>query len=680
MSWILPALFFPILTCTFFVPDKYEPTYTNTIYSADGKSLTIYLDGKVPVSEQNRALGKELAIAGHDYFEVAFWHPRSVTSLSPNGTIARASWELREAAGISGVFRTETGIDYGFVSDFNSGGPLSADEGAAILFVGKKIDKTLLAIGKLVDVFNEGDPDGLPPSTIVTAKTVSVTFAVDALKCGVIFPETQNSGSWVTPAGSSFLTAAKDSGGGYTDVSAPNTEVTIFNIAGKDFPLFKLVENKIVKAQYTFDVTSSASFDDYSGGIILAGEASFGKRQPRYPIKNGEFQSYSLRLDDRTEIAPVNNNPGTGYDPVLAPAALENPLLFEFNTAGTLNGSVFALVFEAPVYPLSADGDPGTWYMRASYDSYFLDLDDGKGGTGGAVLIGTGEIVAGGSSGYLIKVVTPPIKWQYNDTNHGLDFNITGLEVMLYDAVTHEEKRLINNSELFFELAYSSIVPGSNINSHLYGLQTVFVHYRESGIIYTDIYNIVCDSSTFNFTNIPTGNFMNIEVAPNTTIFNSGSSQTFVLVATQNWNFPNYSTWISGGPHLIMIVAAKPWPNYPAPNTTPDPTIIIGRSNTSPIMGSGGATNHAFFFGRWPFTPTITVGGTVYEPCDYILNAGGSFTEVTVTPGDPPTASPPLPAVTGYFLQVQASPPNNPRFYLVTEADGVTILNDDRLY
>ena len=652
---ILVSLLF---TCKMFhadydsVSSNYKDSSDNGLFiSEDGKYATIYLDGQLPVSSGSRALSKNNAFMGHDYYEVAFFHPNT-------NTIARAAWGLKENANVNGVYRTDSGIDYGYVNPANA---LAANRGAAILFVGKKTDKTLLAVGKLTDA---KDGDGISTGTTINNDTVSVTFTVDALKSGVN----------INAVDSSFQTASGDIGN-YTNVTPGHTDVTSLGIAGKNFPLFKLAERQTVKAHYKFDVHNgtNGNFDYYRQGIILAGKGTFMNKQPRYPIQNGEFQSYSVRLDERTVIAPVNNLDADIGSP------FANPVEFSFDTANTIDGSVFALVFEIPVYPLSALEDLGKWYMRASYDSYWLDLDDGNGGTGGAVLIGTGDVTAGGGSGYEIKVVTPPVKWQYAPppSTLGLDFDITGLVVKLRDAITHAELETIDNSELFFELAYNEIVSGQDINEYLYGLQTVFVNYRKGGIIYTDSFNIVCASDDGpDYTNIFDDNYLLIQNA-NWASINPGSRgpQTIVLVATGSYNFTG-AIWMSGGPHLIMIVAAKPWPNYPAPNTTPDPTIIIGRTvNNGPFIASWDNydTKHAFFFGRWP-GPYIIIGGNYYEPCDYILNAGGSFAEVTVTPG-PPTAA--TPSVTGYFCTVQSP---NGRFYLVTQANGATILNEDSLY
>jgi hypothetical protein len=710
---ILNILIFSILTCNIFEPYENEPDYPNNndrsdyVYSQDGKYLTIYLDGNAP-PPQSRAINRDIAISGHDYFEIAFLHPENGPNPDPaNDVIARASWELREGAGVTGVYRTFAGVDYRYVSRAdainNAAGDGVADAGAAILFVGKKVDKTLLAVGRLIGVDN-GNGLILEPavgSTLITTATQSVTFLVDSLKSGVVYPTESSPGVWQSPSNSSFQTAARDNPT-YTNVSPANTNVRPWTIGyapnTRDFPAFRLEEGlSAVHAQYSFNVTSSLGFEYYRGGIILARQGHgpngnyYEKKQPRYPISGQGFQGYSLRLDDRTIITSENNNGNVG-------APVEHPLKFSFNTGGTINGSVFSLVFAVPINPLSADGNPGMWYLRPSYDSYLLDLDDGRSGTGGAVLIGTGDFDP--PTGYRIRVVIPPLKFQYNSTL-GRQFDINGLLVHM-ETINGSYIRVINWDELTFTVVgYSiSVNPstglGDYIDSSVYGIQIVLVNYTDpySGITYTDVFVILCDDNTHNFTNIPPEHFLVIPSPaddPNGYRFsrlttwiqnmiadpltgnpasgpNSASrSGTYVIIATSDVDFPDVAVLQEeNGNVLIIILAGRP-------EAQPDPAtpIIIGKSGNNAF--TSWISNSSFYFGNWPFNAPITIGPGAwpkavgepipvngeYKTYDYILNAGGSFANVHPTvapnPGDPP-----------YYADTPPYPPNT------ANADGPT--------
>jgi len=132
------------------------------------KSVTLYLDGKVvPKTQKQRAIERALTLEGarmsHDFFEAVF---------ISGSVVARASWEIGQAAGISGVDRGAvggTGINY-----------ISADPASppcSTIFVGKKTGKTLLGVGYLTQV------DGTAASTANTVgeKTDSVTFTISPL-------------------------------------------------------------------------------------------------------------------------------------------------------------------------------------------------------------------------------------------------------------------------------------------------------------------------------------------------------------------------------------------------------------------------------------------------------------------------------------------------------------------
>jgi hypothetical protein len=719
------------LTCNVFSPsgggdgggDGNDITYTDVVYSPDGKSVTLYLDGGVPITNnQSRGLKKELAKAGHDYFEVVFYQQVGASRNPANDKIVRASWELMKNSWITGVpgkGKGDTPVNYGAVSVLNPA--LTIGQGAAILFVGKKIDRTLLAVGKLTQV-NNGS--GNVASTLITSNTISVTFEVAALKSGV------------DVADCGFFTDANYQAGDPDDdyVSDLNTVrgdpagvLQIPPLTGKPFPIFKLRPNNDTYAHYYFAVDASPNnIGDYLNGIILAGNGSYGKRQPRYPTADGRFQYSSLMLDDITKITAFNNTVASVYDAVADPSVLQNPVKVKFDTSagtGTVAGSVFAFIFEIPVFPLAASGNPGTWYIRASYDSYWLDLDDGAGGAGGAVLIGTGASTPV-TEDLRIRVVRPPNKWRYNGSpnpntdsvNWGRDLFVDGMVVWLErNELNGAVIRSLNvNTELTYELGMRPIranrVPGArppttvpagageNIDPNLAGMQEIVVYYTDpaSGTTYKpDSFIIVCDDNVNpnRYTNIPASHYVTASQSNDMTstvqpAINSEPG-TYVVVFTGNFDIPQIVVQADAlNTRLIFLVASNASPYNTSAN---NPNRRIGR--TGEIISQ--TTRTGFYIGKWPFYTALTVGGTVYTHTEtitsgnptvpnvtydyatfgYTINADGTYNGTNTALSHLP------PAVMTAFPFLGTNVVQPARLYNVTvDYDSMTILNDYNLY
>lgn len=375
---VLPPVFF-VFSCN--LDPSPSPQQDEGVRSSPGgepvveqQYYTVYLEPEnvigINTNANTRAMSKEIAVMWHEFFEVVFKYNDGST----DGIVARASWEKGNPTGVSGLYRGN-GIDY---SAAISPAPNS---GSAVLFVGTKNDRTLLGVGRLIDV---RDRNGNSTGTIINNNSVSVTFEVSALKAGVNYDKTL----------SSFIT---NSGG--NAVLPGNTTLVnnIIYVQNKYFPLFKLTST-VINATYEFYI-DGGSWSTFKNAIILADNngAKCGKRIPRYHIGNGQYQFGSHLLVDENTIESITNNLSAGD-------IFENPVEFSFNTANTEDGSVFALVFEIPVYPLSGVGNSGKWYIRPSHGSYLFDLDDGIGGVGGAVFIGTGNVES-----YLPQQYSPPL-------------------------------------------------------------------------------------------------------------------------------------------------------------------------------------------------------------------------------------------------------------------------------
>jgi hypothetical protein len=626
-----------------------------------------------------------------------------------DGKTVRASWELMKDAYVSGLTR---GVNYGSVSVD------PANQGAAILFVGKKTDKTLLAIGRLTQV------DGAN-TTIIGAGAKTVTFSVAALDCGV--KSTSISPLFNGDPGVSFITDYNAAG----TVSLGNTRKdNDIDIAGKKFGMFKLREGGDTLAEYYFRTVSTASgyrLGDFLPGIKVAADyvpdndpadSPYGKKQPRYPTADGKFQFYSVRLDKETTITPRNNR--------FADDPFENPIKVTFNTAMTVDGSVFAFVFEVPVSPLSLLADavgtkPGTWYIRASYDSYWLDLDEGGTtgasgyGAGGAVLISTGEVAD--PFGYRIKVIVPPAKYLYpygtnpnppppNNTNGGnRRFNVEGMlvELQLADGSSLTPKQYIPNDQLSFEFGMKDIDVGFVIPAAIYGIQTVMVNYFHpaSGVVCTDSFVIVCDNPAGQYTNIPNRNFI---VVDNSVEIEHNNLQSYLYNRIQ-YTGKTCSTFV-----IILAISCDIGTSVDLQESFPNNLIIVvsgtnhdGSTNRDNGFYNGGAgsaalgrttftqgafcaygTANAFYFGLWPFNSAlygINRGGdnntlgtrnrysyeetipanvngvpsyTLHKTYPYTLNAAGPNNSTATRPGSPEIAGNPVQPITNSYFLYDA--------------------------
>jgi hypothetical protein len=370
-----------------------DPDIPDVVISDDWKYITIYLDGAHltasadKLANSSRVLTPDTARRGFDFFEVFFY---------ANGDVARASWEIGTRASVYGVHR---GADYSRVSLGSLG-----SGSAAVIFAGRKRDKTLLGVGGVVSV------DDVPGATI-TDDNDYVTFEVFALTGKLIYDEDgkplPKTVSYNADE-SCFHTAYDPT----QPVSADNTRITTAVIGGRSFPLYKLPQGKaVVKAEYTFEldgiewedfrygVLVSSVYDGNNGGIE-SGSATI--RSARYPAGNGKYWYPVYPLDTTTNVRMMNNQ--TVGQPV------ENTILFEFDTVKSTTAAlgpeigVFTLGFRIPVSPLVAAKTPGfispsddgevadvadiTWFIRPAYQSYYYNIDNGADSTGGGVLMG----------------------------------------------------------------------------------------------------------------------------------------------------------------------------------------------------------------------------------------------------------------------------------------------------
>jgi hypothetical protein len=362
-----------IVSCDAFVtqrPDTDEEividgvNYTDAVWSADGRALTLYLEGGERVTAEQRALTRDLALMGHDYYEVVF-----VGNNGGTNVIARASWEIGNPVGITGVYRPAPDIDYSLAAL-----PTNDGDASAILFVGKRADKTLLAVGGIISTV-DGVTGATATDAVITPTTRSVTFQVIAFEAGAD----------VDATASSFLTSTDNI---FTNVSIANTTVNARGIDGVNFPLFEIDSDDEIAATYTITGPGNAALTNYLPGIIVNGTGNTLKRAPRYPVGGGLYHEVKAAfIDTNTSISLVQD---VGQNAV---SEIFNPIIrFNIDSTDSVKG-VFSFLFNIPVVALTntaaADGTFAIiWTIRPGYLSNLYDLDDGSGGAGGCILIG----------------------------------------------------------------------------------------------------------------------------------------------------------------------------------------------------------------------------------------------------------------------------------------------------
>jgi hypothetical protein len=432
------AIFLALLFVTCDVPefeDDADIEYTDVVYSPDGSTVTLYLDGVgVPVTKAQRALNKDLAMMGYDYLEAVFIHGSTSAGAIPPAavagmTVARAAWEIGQSAGISGVSRASPGINYAPTS----ASAVTTNNGAAIIFVGKKSDKTLLGIGALshvddvmlrsgtgtADTFDGGSFSAATNTILITPTTRSVTFTVQALLTHI-----GQKGSSANPVQTttvtttnSFLTAAGATATGATaskaNATAANTMAQFNALGGTEYPIFNLPDPSAVggsgindgfsgdiAATFTISGSTYGTPPKYWTSIVQRTGIMYTKRYPRY-VERGQYTDIKLQVDTKT-VFEIMTHGGKGdllthaWPEVYSTATASNTNEIEMKfTTKTDSVGVFAFLFRLPVVALtivpSTNGaeDATWWNIRPGFGGNLYNLDSGT-DAGGAVLLSIG--------------------------------------------------------------------------------------------------------------------------------------------------------------------------------------------------------------------------------------------------------------------------------------------------
>jgi hypothetical protein len=437
---ILFALF--LLTCELGPPESSESGEDvewldwNFVTNPDGSGkLTLMLDGTTPFAykKQQRALSEDLAKMSHDFFEVIFLAGAVITTpttpalpevANPRVTggvsIARASWEIGQPAGISGVRR---GVDYKNV--YPAAAP---DNDASVIFVGKKTGKTLLGIGHLIEVRegNANPPITTPTATTITQAATSVTFGVYPMKTRIGFnekpypipeppalppdpPFPPNPGNVYQDVDTlaTFLTAATSQNATGDPLTGAAVNLTtgknVTLRGGVEFPLFTLpdaIDKRKIEASYRIGgMTAAGGINLFEsarvmGTYLTGGGKEIGveiiKRTPSYVVGGQTFDATGA-IDMLTTVTPRTHG-YTDYH-----NAFTEIIVMDFTQVKDADGEsagIFAITFQCPVYAIttaaSTNSGPSAdkWYIRPGYQQYQYLLDNGK-DAGGMVMLGT---------------------------------------------------------------------------------------------------------------------------------------------------------------------------------------------------------------------------------------------------------------------------------------------------
>jgi len=419
---------------------------------ADGTALlTLMLDGSTPFvsANNNRALNEGIAKRSHDYFEAIF-----VAGAAGSETVARASWEIGQPAGIRGVLR---GVDYAAYSPTVS---TTAAIGNALICVGRRVNNgvgTLLAVGWVHHVtdanviYPTGAATPTSTSTIyqtdsayakILSSTKSVTFLVSAIETKVGFDFSEDTVD-MNP-GTAFANAV--AGDGYRDtfwtgtldttstpnyiaVTAANTQAgvakfkndatyTMFGLPAWDPADTANITPAVtgvpahhkIKARYKIALTAESTdhttpiptptTTDPLESLWFSESAADPKnfqvieRLAIYQTNGQLYDVVEADLDTVTTVVPDGyaDTKDTKFIPTI-------PLEFRVSKG---SGGAFAFTFQVPVYALAKDGTLGgpakstnggpdaTTWYIRPAHGQPLYLLDNGQTAGGAVLMGVG--------------------------------------------------------------------------------------------------------------------------------------------------------------------------------------------------------------------------------------------------------------------------------------------------
>jgi len=343
-------------------PDISQNNNTPYDFDTDNKLTGVTLrldDSRAAVNPgSSRALSNAAAKTNYDFFEVVFF-----TKVDSVNVIVRTSWNIGESCFISGVPRN---VNYSSADPDNADTP---GNGAAVLFIGRKNSKNLLAVGLISHIDGE-------PNTVINTTSASVTFTIHSLEAGIF-------------AGSLGSPASLDE---YIFNETLDTEAV--------FKALKLEANTSEQSgSYFFKFSNliTGINDDqikgrFAGIRVKEGNPALKSQKPKYTTYNATDKKYYIHnVESNVTLA------GSCFTLALnAPLADETGKVdYNFNVLSDPQPyNLISFYYDIPVYAvISNNGNDNSkafdWRIKPAIDDFSLELlDDGtESAMGGSILV-----------------------------------------------------------------------------------------------------------------------------------------------------------------------------------------------------------------------------------------------------------------------------------------------------
>jgi len=364
--------------------------------------------------------------------------------------------------------------------------------------------------------------------------------------------------------------------------------------------------------------------------------------EPHYTDTNGTVQYADPPLSWHNNGITATNPAGTGVSfynyTMTAGNAFVNPILFTLDPQAGADNKIFSIAFQIPVYALNDQENPVTWFIRPGYDKYFEELDDGNGGSGGAILIGIGNVTS--SEDPYLDIRTVP-KRNYNpDSPTTYFFDITGMVLQYHNGAGGTANIPTNSSSLEYYIStnngasYAIIDPFANPAPDLHASPyptlppdrediirvRYYPNYPDKTIFYEDSYTISVTQTQLDLGTLVDNNRIVVTSNNSWTQFSNmvqNSSPpgrgTYLVVFATSFNIPDTTINITGNMTLVM--------------TANMPGITVGRvsTGTNPTLTFNGNGNVTVFMGTWPSDVPVMAGGDILTDYPFKVNANGTY-------------------------------------------------------
>jgi len=346
---IIVVLALAMVTCDIFPPAGTGSNKTIE-YTEDGRPMVELV---IKTGGSGRALTADLAKAGSDFYEVAFYDDTLGSE-----RVYRASWDYTQTGRIRVPLKTYTGA------------------AQAILFAGRQSDKTLFAVGIITAITGGGSVSGAV--TTITAATSSVTFTLDPLVTDV-------HGRKQTGDPSSFVIT-----------QAGYETATLY--ATKELPYAKFIDKTIP----IFGIADVASTATLTLSMATGAFATYNPGMNTLPwVAADAIRIAGVSISEESENKPVMPLPTASITaPDLAtitttPTAVPDTIEITFTPDVATTSGLFKFALALPLCAISDKDYPITWYIRGGLQNGLYDEGNAVDSLGGSILLCIGNIADG---------------------------------------------------------------------------------------------------------------------------------------------------------------------------------------------------------------------------------------------------------------------------------------------